>query len=109
MTDSLTGRQVTVVGLGRFGGGVGVTRWLCGLGADVTVSDAASADDLAEPLADLEGLPVTLHLGEHVESDFTEADLPAYGRSAALHALRPQPRQPLWKQPQNHKHLLGRR
>ena len=38
-----SGKAVTVVGLGRFGGGVGVTRWLCRQGAQVTVSDQAPA------------------------------------------------------------------
>ena len=36
---SLAGKTVTVIGLGRFGGGVGVTQWLCAQGARVIVSD----------------------------------------------------------------------
>ena len=71
----LTGRKVTVVGLGRFGGGIGVTKWLCGQGAEVTVSDRASADELAGSIAQLEGLDVKLHLGEHDLDDFLHADL----------------------------------
>ncbi len=73
--SSLSGKRVTVVGLGRFGGGVGVTRWLCGQGADVTVSDAAGADSLTDSVAQLEGLDVTLHLGSHDEADFLDAEL----------------------------------
>ena len=73
--DRLAGKRVTVVGLGRFGGGVGVTRWLCGQRARVTVSDKAGAEDLADSLAKLDGLDVSLHLGGHEESDFLEADL----------------------------------
>ena len=46
--DSLANRKITVVGLGHFGGGVGVSRWLCGQGAKVTVTDAAPADKLEE-------------------------------------------------------------
>ncbi len=49
--ENLAGAKVTVVGLGRFGGGIGVTRWLCAQGAKVTVSDQASADSLAESVA----------------------------------------------------------
>ena len=71
----MAGKRVTVVGLGRFGGGIGVTRWLCGQGAVVTVSDKATAADLAESVAQLEGLDVTLHLGGHEEADFLDADL----------------------------------
>ncbi|HUS91176.1 MAG TPA: UDP-N-acetylmuramoyl-L-alanine--D-glutamate ligase [Phycisphaerae bacterium] len=69
------GRRVTVVGLGRFGGGIGVTRWLCERGARVTVSDKAPPEDLAESVRQLDGLDVTLHLGRHDERDFAEADL----------------------------------
>jgi len=82
------GRRVTVAGLGRFGGGVGVTRWLAGLGAEVTVSDVASPGDLADSLRALEDLDLTLHLGGHEEADFLEADLlvvnPAIPRDAPL-------------------------
>jgi len=66
---------VTVMGLGRFGGGVGVTRWLAGQAATVTVSDRAPAEELSESVAALAGLDVTLHLCGHVESDFTGCDV----------------------------------
>jgi len=73
--ENLRGIRVTVVGLGRFGGGVGVTRWLCGVGAKVTVSDSASADDLAESVSLLDQLDVRMHLGSHLKDDFLSADL----------------------------------
>ena len=72
---SLDGCNVTVIGLGRFGGGVGVTRWLCGRGAKVTVSDLAPAEKLADSIRALGGCDATLHLGGHVEADFLDADL----------------------------------
>jgi UDP-N-acetylmuramoylalanine--D-glutamate ligase len=71
----LARKRVTVVGLGRFGGGIGVTQWLCSQGADVTVSDRASADDLAGSVAQLDGLNVKLHLGGHELDDFLKADM----------------------------------
>ena len=71
----LAGKKVTVVGLGRFGGGIGVTQWLCTQGADVTVSDRASAEDLAGSVAQLDGLDVKLRLGSHDPDDFLNADL----------------------------------
>ena len=71
----VAGRRVTVVGLGRFGGGVGVTRWLCEQGAAVTVSDNAPAEALAESIRRLDGLDVALHLGGHDERDFVAAEL----------------------------------
>lgn len=75
MTPAMAGKRVTVVGLGRFGGGVGAARWLCGQGARVTVSDKAGADELAESIGRLEGLEVVLHLGPHRREDFLQADL----------------------------------
>lgn len=75
MTDCLSGKRVVVMGLGRFGGGIGVTRWLCGQGATVHVTDLASRDDLATSLKPLEGLPLTYRLGGHDESDLDGCDL----------------------------------
>jgi UDP-N-acetylmuramoylalanine--D-glutamate ligase len=73
------GKRVTVMGLGRFGGGLGVTRWLVSRGADVLVTDLEPADKLAESVAKLNDLvdagAVTLRLGEHNVSDFTTRDL----------------------------------
>ena len=71
----LTGKTVTVVGLGRFGGGVGVTRWLCSQGAKVIVSDQAEPGELAESIEAIAGLDVQLHLGGHEKDDFLHADL----------------------------------
>lgn len=71
----LCGKKVTVVGLGRFGGGVGVTRWLCSQKAIVTVSDKEPESELRQSVSALKGLDVTLHLGGHLESDFLDADL----------------------------------
>jgi UDP-N-acetylmuramoylalanine--D-glutamate ligase len=75
----LSGKRVTVMGLGRFGGGVGVTRWLCDQGADVLVTDMDPAEKLKESLDAIRGLidtgRVTLRLGEHNVSDFTTCDL----------------------------------
>ena len=72
---SLAGRRVTVIGLGRFGGGLGVTRWLALQGAKVTVSDQAPADQLKDSVRALEGVEVSLHLGGHLEADFLDTDL----------------------------------
>ncbi len=69
------GQKVTVVGLGRFGGGIGVTRWLCAQGASVTISDHADAAALTDSIRVLDGFDVKMHLGGHEESDFLRADL----------------------------------
>lgn len=75
MTMSLAGQRVTVMGLGRFGGGVGVTRWLVAQGADVLVTDLAPEDRLTSSLAALKDLQVEYRLGGHNVSDFTTCDV----------------------------------
>lgn len=72
---SLTGLRALVVGLGRFGGGVGVTQWLVSQGAIVTVTDQADAASLADSLEAIAGLPVTLRLGGHNGCDLSQIDL----------------------------------
>lgn len=73
------GQRATVMGLGRFGGGLGVVRFLAQRGARVTVTDKDPADSLAGSIALIEPLvrsgAVTLALGGHHERDFTAADL----------------------------------
>jgi UDP-N-acetylmuramoylalanine--D-glutamate ligase len=75
MTPSLHNLRVTVAGLGKFGGGVSVARWLVAQGARVLVTDQAPADKLEKSVHQLDGLPITFRLGEHRESDFTSCDL----------------------------------
>ncbi len=72
--DSLQGKRVTVMGLGRFGGGLGVTRWLHAQGAHVLVTDMAEAEVLGEQVAQLPD-GVRTRLGGHDEHDFEETDL----------------------------------
>ncbi len=62
------------MGLGRFGGGLGVANWLHEQGAEVLVTDLASAEDLAEPLAKLHP-DIETKLGAHHPADFAVADL----------------------------------
>ncbi|MFH1007826.1 MAG: UDP-N-acetylmuramoyl-L-alanine--D-glutamate ligase [Candidatus Latescibacterota bacterium] len=72
-------KRVTVMGLGLFGGGAGVARFLIRQGARVTVTDLRSEIVLAESVKALEGLPITFRLGEHQESDFRETDIVVVG------------------------------
>jgi len=70
------GQRVTVMGLGRHGGGVGVARWLAERGAIVTVTDLADETKLADSLCELRGAAVARYqLGGHCERDFRECDL----------------------------------
>jgi UDP-N-acetylmuramoylalanine--D-glutamate ligase len=74
-TSLMAGLRVLVVGLGRFGGGVGVTRWLVEQGAKVTVTDNSTAKSLSESIDALYGLGVTFRLGEHDPGDLDDAEL----------------------------------
>jgi UDP-N-acetylmuramoylalanine--D-glutamate ligase len=69
------GRRVLVMGLGRFGGGIAVTRWLAGQGAEVTVTDKDDAEKLAESVQQLHDVPVRYRLGGHDEADLDGCDL----------------------------------
>ncbi|MEX2285688.1 MAG: UDP-N-acetylmuramoyl-L-alanine--D-glutamate ligase [Planctomycetaceae bacterium] len=80
------GLRVTVMGLGRFGGGVGAVRFLTDRGARVTLTDIKTDDQLADSLAEIKDCPLeNLCLGGHHERDFIEPDLvvasPAVPRS----------------------------
>jgi UDP-N-acetylmuramoylalanine--D-glutamate ligase len=69
-------RRVTVMGLGAFGGGEGVVRFLSDRGARVTVTDLKSEAELAATLSRLADCRIeALHLDGHQEDDFREADL----------------------------------
>ncbi len=76
---ALEGKRVTVMGLGRFGGGASVTRWLAERGATVLLTDIESEEKLAASVAQIAGLvksgAVELRLGGHNVSDFTTCDL----------------------------------
>lgn len=91
------GRRVTVMGLGRFGGGGGVVRWLASQNAQILLTDLDSADHLGDSLRTISPLVesgrVTLRLGEHREDDFRDTDMvianpavPQPWRNRYLHA-----------------------
>ena len=72
------GTRALVMGLGRFGGGLGATRHLLARGMDVTVTDLAPAETLEDSLAaltDVERTAITWRLGEHVPEDFDRTEL----------------------------------
>jgi len=72
---SFAGKRITIMGLGFFGGTIGLVRYLVSQGAQVTVTDLKSAPDLQDSLAALEGLPVRFVLGGHERADFTDVDM----------------------------------
>lgn len=71
----LSNKRITVAGLGHFGGGIEVSRWLAGQGARVLVTDKEKPEKLADSVEKLKGLPIEFRLGEHRVEDFTNCDL----------------------------------
>jgi len=71
----VAGRRITVMGLGRHGGGVAAARWLAQHGARVTVTDLADAQALGPSIEALTDVAIAhWHLGGHAASDFSSAD-----------------------------------
>lgn len=70
------GKKVLVMGIGSFGGGVDAAKFACDAGAKVTITDTASADQLAESISQLENYPhIEYHLGSHIPADFEDNDI----------------------------------
>src|SRR3989344_432373 len=70
------GKRITVMGLGLLGRGVGDARYLVECGAELTVTDLKSREELAESVAQLESFSnITFVLGEHQLEDFNNRDL----------------------------------
>ena len=69
----LKGKRATVIGLGREG--ISLVRFLAERGAQITVSDMKTAEQLRDSLAQIEGLPVKLSLGKNRIADTMEVDI----------------------------------
>lgn len=68
-------KQITIMGLGLLGRGVGDARYLAECGAKLIVTDLKSREELLESVTQLESFPnVTFVLGEHRLEDFTGRD-----------------------------------
>ncbi|MBT4483211.1 MAG: UDP-N-acetylmuramoyl-L-alanine--D-glutamate ligase, partial [Candidatus Latescibacteria bacterium] len=65
--------DITVMGLGSFGGGIGAAKFLAMNGAHVTVTDIKSEHELSESVEKLQGLDIRFVLGRHEIKDFTDA------------------------------------
>ena len=79
MMDQFHNQRVVVMGLGRFGGGIGVIRALVEAGADVLVTDSSNKETLAESMGSLKDLESTSHLefrfGPHENSMLEHANV----------------------------------
>lgn len=88
MITDWRGRRVVVMGLGRFGGGIGVARWLADQGAHVVVTDQAPEEDLRGSVAALSDKPIEMRLGRHDPADLEGCALlvvsPAVNKSTSV-------------------------
>ncbi|MHC5097045.1 MAG: UDP-N-acetylmuramoyl-L-alanine--D-glutamate ligase [Planctomycetota bacterium] len=73
--DYFQGKQVLVMGLGRFGGGLDSALFAAKAGARVLVTDLANESELEESLQKLKKYDISLRLGEHREDDFCQAQV----------------------------------
>ena len=72
----LTGKNVLIMGLGRFGGGLDAAKFALNSDANVTITDSAPADKLADSIKQLEKFDcLDFHLGSHDLADFEKADI----------------------------------
>jgi UDP-N-acetylmuramoylalanine--D-glutamate ligase len=70
------GKNITLMGLGLLGRGVGDAEYLAKAGAELIVTDLKSKEQLAESLGRLEKYPnIAYALGEHRPEDFRDRDL----------------------------------
>lgn len=69
------GKNVLVMGLGRFAGGVDSAVFASRAGAKVTVTDLADETELKASMDKLQGLGIEYHLGGHIDADFKSADI----------------------------------
>jgi len=70
------GKTVLIMGLGRFGGGVDVTKFTALAGAKVIVTDLLTKQKLSDSISQLGEFPdIEYHLGSHNEADFLQADI----------------------------------
>ncbi|HDY89573.1 MAG TPA: UDP-N-acetylmuramoyl-L-alanine--D-glutamate ligase [bacterium] len=67
--------HITIMGLGKFGGGIGAAMFLAGKGAQITVTDLKGEHELSESISMLKGLGIRYVLGRHEINDFTQADM----------------------------------
>jgi len=74
--EFFAGKRVLIMGLGRFGGGVDVAKFVAKAGAEVIVTDLASREQLSDSISQLEEFPdIEFHLGSHNAMDFEQADI----------------------------------
>ena len=73
--EYLKGKKITVMGLGLLGGALNDAIYLAKHGADLTVTDLKTAEQLKSSIDKLKKYKIKYVLGEHRLEDFRQADL----------------------------------
>jgi len=69
------GKKILIMGLGVLGRGAADARFFAQIGAEVTVTDLKSAQELKPSLKKLKGLGIKFVLGKHQREDILNSDL----------------------------------
>src|SRR3990167_9139185 len=74
--DFFKGKKITLMGLGILGRGVNVAKFLAECGAELTITDLKTEDQLAPSLKELSKFPkIKYVLGRHDLADFSGKDM----------------------------------
>ncbi|MEK7598998.1 MAG: UDP-N-acetylmuramoyl-L-alanine--D-glutamate ligase [Patescibacteria group bacterium] len=73
--EYFSGKKVLLIGLGLQGGGAGTARFLRKAGADLTITDLKSENDLAASIKKISESGIKFVLGRHRKEDFARADI----------------------------------
>ena len=81
------GKRITVMGLGLLGRSLSVIQFLYSMGAELTVTDLKTAEQLAPSVKKLQKFPgIKFVLGEHRTEDFTNTDMLLRAPNAPLNS-----------------------
>lgn len=84
-TTDFKRKKVTLMGLGLLGRGIGDAKFFAEQGAELTVTDMKSKEELVDSLKELAPYTnIRYVLGEHKEEDFIHADLVVKGNGVRL-------------------------
>jgi UDP-N-acetylmuramoylalanine--D-glutamate ligase len=73
--ENYIGKKVTIMGLGLHGGGLASALFFAENGAELTVTDLKTEEQLKPSLEKLSAYRIKYTLGRHEEKDFAEADI----------------------------------
>ena len=82
--DNLSGKKVLLFGLGLLGGGVATANWLIKQGAQVTISDLKTTEQLSSSLLQIIGT-VEYRLGRHEHRDIDDHDIIVVNPGVSFH------------------------